>query len=724
MATGATESFFSRRCKAFLSDDDAFAAWFTLHASVGGQRFKRSPCDKCSRSSEACVKSDGRPGCVACIDGKVRCSLQETYLFEKTRGEPECYPLRPDFDAARSVLKPRRRTRRAAAAPSAVPAPSNAVAVPHPLPFPPAHGFLVQPDSTMASNAPLMPPAAPSFPQHIDPSLLDDSADLYQTASSFGQGSPAPAFAFPVRTSQGVQTDDPSPPADRVAPAPIAFPSVPLESLDVVDLCRLVRSLTARVAYFEVSMDIESLARSSALASAVLRLPCEVVALIATHVCFFNDAWSRAFFDARRCVCLVCRSWFAGALAASSLWSTIVIHPAASTHYVRSIGTSSSLRPLSVYLSSVEVDRGVPRTTSILRFSDLWTTLSATAAQWQSLDLYSTDSRILFELFALVDSALAPMLKSLTVSCRSGNVDPRPSQFPSIPFDGWFPSLEMLHLDAVPFLLRALVPLPALVHLTVSGFQPSAWPSYHFLCDILSACPRLSVIHFLHVGCTDVPMTGVLPVFTGSSVSELRIQFGKDCFSIATLLRMLSCIRFPALRRLQLAFSSAESLRLYNSAGVLLSCPHLCVRAPATIDIAASQDITSFYASRASTTDLTIDTDGPAFYAGLAPGPTTDGLTVLPDLGTLRVVAVPWVPLRGILHRRRVRGSPDLLLLTRVLPLEVSLAESDPAAFAAYSFVHEVVNELQFTALPPPFNRPDCFAKIFSISAEVAKLSK
>ncbi|KAJ7020679.1 hypothetical protein C8F04DRAFT_1196427 [Mycena alexandri] len=254
---------FHKRCKILLRDDGAFEAWFAAYNAA---------CDKCSRANKICAKALGQPGCTGCIASKVRCSLQETYLFEKT--SHEFGGKRHEFDALRSAKKPRRRTaeeprrRTAARGPSSTPvARGSTTSLKSTLQPPPMFPLDYAPtpfsdrphDSSSDPSAPAMfhPHAVPTYAgyvppfngsgvhnaayftdQPIDPALLPPVADLMDTSPLDLENGRAPALSHMIH--QGVQTDnvrdavnDPVPPlADTVL-----LPDVPLETLDIQELC-------------------------------------------------------------------------------------------------------------------------------------------------------------------------------------------------------------------------------------------------------------------------------------------------------------------------------------------------------------------------------------------------------------------------------------------------------------------------------------------------------
>ncbi|KAJ7025248.1 hypothetical protein C8F04DRAFT_1191602 [Mycena alexandri] len=276
MATSSRDpGEFHLQCKALLRDDGAFAAWFAAHGSA---------CDKCSRAGKACAKALAQPGCTGCITVKVRCSLQETYLFEKTKHEFD--GKRHEFDALRSAKKSRRRTaeeprrRTAARGLSSIPvahgataAPNSTMPPPPMFPYPPmqlSNGPL-DPSFTPSVSAMLHPHefspyglSGPSFnasgvrdparfiDQHIDPALLPPVEDSVDTNRFDFVDMRAPSISHMIH--QSVQTDNVQDSVDDPVPplaGTVALPDVPLETLDIEELCNFVRSLSARVAYLE-----------------------------------------------------------------------------------------------------------------------------------------------------------------------------------------------------------------------------------------------------------------------------------------------------------------------------------------------------------------------------------------------------------------------------------------------------------------------------------------
>ncbi|KAJ7042229.1 hypothetical protein C8F04DRAFT_1176394 [Mycena alexandri] len=214
MATGSSPNpaQFSLRCKILLRDDNAFVAWFAAY---------NSPCEKCSRAGKGCAKALGQPGCTGCIASQVQCSLQDTYLFEKTRDEFD--GKRYEFDALCSVRKTRRRTteetrrRTAARGPSSAPvARGSSVSSTSNMPPPPvfqtqypmmpsfdetgdslsSHSFstLLHPHAFSPQTVSMPSFAANSVHgldhpahftnQNIDPALLAPLADLMNTRST------------------------------------------------------------------------------------------------------------------------------------------------------------------------------------------------------------------------------------------------------------------------------------------------------------------------------------------------------------------------------------------------------------------------------------------------------------------------------------------------------------------------------------------------------------
>ncbi|KAJ7026439.1 hypothetical protein C8F04DRAFT_1190503 [Mycena alexandri] len=268
MATGTPDpEEFHLQCKIMLRDDNAFAAWFAAYNSA---------CDKCSRAGKACDRAVGQPGCTGCIAGKVRCSLQETYLFEKTKHE--FGGKRHEFDALRSAKKPRRRT--AARGPSSTPVARGSTAarkdpMPPPPMFPyPSTQFSDGPrnSSSASSFAPILHPhefspydlSVPSFngggvhdsahfnDQNIDPALLPPVAASADNSPFDFENIRAPSVSHMIH--EGVQTDSVQDAVDDSVPplaGTVVLPDVPLDTLDTEELCNFVRSLSARVDYLE-----------------------------------------------------------------------------------------------------------------------------------------------------------------------------------------------------------------------------------------------------------------------------------------------------------------------------------------------------------------------------------------------------------------------------------------------------------------------------------------
>ncbi|KAJ7024241.1 hypothetical protein C8F04DRAFT_1192658 [Mycena alexandri] len=258
---------FHIQCKALLRDDGAFTAWFAAHDSA---------CDKCSRAGKACAKALAQPGCTGCITAKVRCSLQETYLFEKTKHEFD--GKRHEFDALRSAKKPHRRT--AARGLFSIPiacgataAPNSTMPPPPMFPYPPMqfsdgprdssstpfvsamlhpHNFFPYGLSGPSFNASGVRNPARFIDQHIDPALLPLVEDSADTSRLDFVNMRAPSISRMIH--QGVQTDNVQDPVDDPVPplaGTVVLPDVPLDTLDIEELCNFVRSLSARVAYLE-----------------------------------------------------------------------------------------------------------------------------------------------------------------------------------------------------------------------------------------------------------------------------------------------------------------------------------------------------------------------------------------------------------------------------------------------------------------------------------------
>ncbi|KAJ7042849.1 hypothetical protein C8F04DRAFT_1175950 [Mycena alexandri] len=247
-------------------------AWFAAYNSA---------CDKCSRASNICAKAVGQPGCTGCINSKVRCSLQETYLFEKTKDKFD--GKRYEFDAFRSAKRPRRRTaeepRRRTAAHGASstggargsPGSPRSTIPPPPtfqLQNPQMPYFAGPSDASADAPFPAMPhPHAfsnraltmtsfngsgaknPAYftDQHIDPVLLQPLSDLMDTTPLDPDNIPVPAISHIVH--QGVQTDDlPHSVDDAVPPVPgaVVLPDVPLDTLDIQELCNFFTEMVAQ----------------------------------------------------------------------------------------------------------------------------------------------------------------------------------------------------------------------------------------------------------------------------------------------------------------------------------------------------------------------------------------------------------------------------------------------------------------------------------------------
>ncbi|KAJ7045235.1 hypothetical protein C8F04DRAFT_1249665 [Mycena alexandri] len=191
----------------------------------------------------------GQPGCASCIAGKVRCSLQDTYLFEKTGDEFN--GLRHEFNAVRAAGKPRRRV--IARDPSSITAGHSVSSAPSVYSGGAARTpsvFLPPPPVPFQySDAPGIALPAHFIAQHIDPALLAGPAELMDTTPVLVDHTPCPAPSR--RISQSVQTENLSPQEDVHVQHAVILPDVPLASLDNADLCRLVQSLAARVSYLE-----------------------------------------------------------------------------------------------------------------------------------------------------------------------------------------------------------------------------------------------------------------------------------------------------------------------------------------------------------------------------------------------------------------------------------------------------------------------------------------
>ncbi|KAJ7017936.1 hypothetical protein C8F04DRAFT_1199718 [Mycena alexandri] len=230
---------FHIQCKALLRDDGAFAACTSIYGLFA------QACDKCSRAGKACAKALAQPGCTGCITAKVRCSLQETYLFEKTKHEFD--GKRHEFDALRSAKKPRRHTaeeprrRTVARGPSSIPiargataAPNSTMPPPPMFPYPPMqfsdgprdsssvsamlhpHDFFPYGQSGPSFNASGVRDPAHFIDQHIDPALLPPVEDSADTSRLDFVNMRAPSISHMIH--QGVQTDNVQDPVDDPVP--------------------------------------------------------------------------------------------------------------------------------------------------------------------------------------------------------------------------------------------------------------------------------------------------------------------------------------------------------------------------------------------------------------------------------------------------------------------------------------------------------------------------
>ncbi|KAJ7034430.1 hypothetical protein C8F04DRAFT_1259935 [Mycena alexandri] len=450
----------------------------------------------------------------------------------------------------------------------------------------------------------------------------------------------------------------------------------------------------------------------------IFKFPPEILALIFAHVCFLDEPFSQAFFIARCRLSLVCHHWSTAARSASVLWSTVVVHPKSSSHYVQSILDSPSGGRLSVFVTHLVVPRRGPSHVTQDRFFDLCTSLSSTAERWRSFVVHSSDLLMVFRILRHLDSHFAPALECLAIS--ASGVEPSPYRFPTscpIPFGGQFPSLKVLRLDSIPLLLDVLPPLPALVELTIGGTGRAVAPSHLAFRSILVASPRLALLHLMDVGCLAAP-PGDLPSLTCSSLLELHITFGYTSTNVQSVLRLLLSLRLTGLQHFRVYFPDLSILQMYNTSYLELPCSQVTIRAPWGFELAAIPDVVSFYASFGALATLDISTAQSVFCHALAPETIGVGSLAVPNLMSLTFGTVSWCIIRDILGRRLARGGETKFLhISTTMPQDLVF---DDDTRSAHARVLEVIGKLSLVdAAPLPSSY---FSGIYSISRDVRRL--
>ncbi|KAJ7714288.1 hypothetical protein B0H16DRAFT_1478140 [Mycena metata] len=271
---------FNARCKALLRDDHGFATWFAAHL-VGDSYIEFTfhlmhackPCERCGRLQKPCNKAPLQAGCETCVTAKVRCDMQENYLFEKMAGEFN--GQRHAFDTMRSAGKPRRRqgdrgTRGALSAPPVTSSPAS----------PPPPVMPLDVDNYSIVHTAVLPNAKAAMSMNVDSIVSDDAESMVVDMPSVvdsvmaSRSMDVASGSMDVASGsidKGVQTDGqkPSDVNDTVV-----LPGVPLEALDLDDLCRMVRSLSSRVSYLQSLRD----SNRSLTSLSAHEIPAELVA--------------------------------------------------------------------------------------------------------------------------------------------------------------------------------------------------------------------------------------------------------------------------------------------------------------------------------------------------------------------------------------------------------------------------------------------------------------